>query len=308
MKMDASEVKGNVQTPKATKEGPAEKGRGDASPGHPSNATFSEKYSNAMTLGNRILASLATAASPEKKAEEAASISENAQEKKPVDPKTAVAAAKAGDKQTPPEDVKPAEKTASADPEMEKKAAAEKHKEDAEAGYLAAQLLATELGFVKGAGADAAVDAQVESIVKTAHEDAENLVAFINSHVEGMNMAAAEKARLAKQADDEAGPGGPAPEGPVEEEAEAAAAGAGAPPGMEGGGGGGADEAAIAQIAQLLSQAGVTPEELEAVLAQQGGGAEGGMPGGEMQGGGGIPAEALAAAAGGGGGGVPVGA
>jgi len=284
MKMDASEVKGNVQTPKADKEAPAEKGRGDASPGHPTNATFSEKYSSVIDLGNKILASLAMTAAPELKKRAEGVVSENAQKKVPAVPAPGMTA-KHEDKETPAEEKKEEECKKAEAREFEKKAAAEKHTEDAEAGYLAAQLLATELGFIKGAGADAAVDVQVNSIVKSAEEDAENLVAFLNSHAEGMVMAARERAALTKRADPDSDP----------------AAEAGGEMGMEGGEAGmegGGDDAAIEQIAQLLAQAGITPEQLEAALAaEEGGGAP--EEGGE------IPAEALAAAAGGAPGGAP---
>ncbi len=66
---ESDEVKGNVDTGKATKDGPSENGRGDASPGHPSNRTFSEKYSQddqlsqLNNLGGEILQGLQKLAS-----------------------------------------------------------------------------------------------------------------------------------------------------------------------------------------------------------------------------------------------------
>lgn len=118
-----------------------------------------------------------------------------------------------------------------------------------------------------------------------------------------------------------AGGGGGGGGGGGEEEMMAAlggGAGGGDPSGGAGGGdpmaaaGGGGDEAA--QLAQILEQLGVTPEELEQALQQQGMGGGGGDPSGGMGGmggggaggmGGGDPMAAMAGGAGGGGGGAP---
>lgn len=261
-KMDSSQVKGNVQTPKATKDGPAEKGRGDASPGHPSNATFQEKYSSAkiVELGNSILADMAALI---KNAEESG---EKKEEKAP-------------EKKASP---------AAHDEDMAKKAAAAKYESDAQEGYIAAQLLAESIMNKSAEDEQAAV--MINGIAKTAQEDAGLLCDFIDGFKKGASLSTkinqpVKKAEVPMGLPPEAlaGAGGGAipPEalaGAVPPEA-MAGAGAGA-----GAGGGGDEEAAIDALADALAQAGVTPEELAQVIAEQQGaggeavGGEGGAP------------------------------
>lgn len=295
-KMTADEVRGNVQQPKATKDGPAEKGRGDASPGHPSNKTLNEKYSSVLDLGKSILSDLAkSGASTSSEA-----VSENAQAKKPVDaPATKVAK---GDTQTPAQveaedktEKEGADKQAQAE-QLEKEAAA-KYQEDAEWGYATARALMEQMGMGKEAAAETeqAVETSIENIIKSAQDAASRAVDFMDGFERGAQMAAHEKRSLSKRAEG------------LPPELAAAAAGGGEEGGgmegmegmegaeeMEGGegegeGGGGDEEAILAAVAEALDEAGVTPEELaEAVAAEE---SAGGEEGGE----GGAPAAAPAA-------------
>jgi len=272
-KMDSSQVKGNVQTPKATKDGPAEKGRGDASPGHPSNATFQEKYSSAklVELGNSILADLATLV---KQSEET-----GAQEVKAPESKAPVKKASASSQGT--------------DEEMAKKAAAAKYEEDAQEGYIAAQLLAESI--MNKSAEDTRAGEMINGIVKTAQDDAVLLADFMEGLKKGASLShkintpqRVKRAEVPMGIPPEAlmGAGGMGGAGGGEVPPEAlAGAGGGIPPealagagGGEGGQGGGDQEAAIEALAEALEQAGVSPEELAQVIAEQqqgGGGGEG---------------------------------
>jgi hypothetical protein len=150
----------------------------------------------------------------------------------------------------------------------------------AQAGWEMASLV-TGRGFDKKAS-DSLVHSTILSIVKQASDDAGR---YINCHA-GIKQAEGEEGPPA-------GEGGPPPGegGGGEEDAMLAALGGGAdaggmpgggmggpPPGPGGPGGeGGGDD--VAQLAQLLAQLGITPEELQAAMADETGG-EGGMPGG----------------------------
>lgn len=303
-KMDASQTKGNVQTPKATLSKPTKAdGDGGESPNHPSNATFSEKYSSLLTKGNNFLSKMASLT-----------------EKKVAAPATEAAAAKEGN----PVPTQAPKAAAATKPDGdEKKLAAAKYPDEAEAGYVAAALLAEELGFTKRAAPEVnpATQEQAERLVKFAFQLADDycdLLDGLEKKSEEMPVpaerkfpAAPYKPKSKNQAKEELGkkanegfPGGdPSGAGMIPPEAMAgdmAGMGGGAggpPPGPEGGMAhpGGDEEAVIEQLAQALQQAGITPEQLaEAVAAEQGGG------GGDMGGGGGMPPEA-----GGGAGGPP---
>lgn len=264
-KMDADQTKGNVQTPKSTLSKPTKHDGGVESPSHPSNATFSEKYSKLLTKGTDFL---------QKIAEMPEAFKKNMKKKKDEVPAAPVQA--------------PAKEEPKGD---EKKLAAAKYPDEAEAGYVAAALLAQELGVeVKKAEPDPAelkkeAEANAENLVKYAHTLADDYCDFLDG--------------LEKKAD-EMGAGGPPQMIPPEAMAgDMAGAGGGGgempPPPMEGapgpegaGGppGGGDDEAIIQQLAQALEEAGITPEQLaEAVAAEEGGG----MSGGDPMGGGGPP-------------------
>jgi hypothetical protein len=243
-KMEAGEVKGNVAHPKSGKDKPQE------SSGHPSNSTFSEKYSSfsaAAALGADLLAELEKQSSHEEGCTEEQGLS--------------------------------------------KEAAAEQYREDAEAGYAAACHLAEQLGFSKSAEAETAqtqvAQSVVESIIKSAEEDAERYVQFLAGHIAGLNKVHMKRAGE-PDGDEQPGEGAPMSNDAMAagsaEETASDEAGNPHMMGGEGGEGGGADEH-LEQLAQALQEAGVTPEELaqaiQQIEAEHGGGggeAPGGMP------------------------------
>jgi hypothetical protein len=280
---ESDEVKGNVQEPKSMKDDPEQKGRGDGSPGHPSNTTFNEnerwKFSSAkdvMKAGEQILAGILALKQG----------SDNAVEKKPEETNTAVKKAKPGDSEVPEqkkqedeakeaEAKKPSIKTAS---EEEKKAAAEKYKADAEAGYMAAQILAGHLGFGKKAEDEAAASG-IESLIKKAEEDADTYCSFLAGHVQGEREGeeTASKAATDKKAQPELMAGG-GEEIPPELLAAAAGGGGGGemvePAGLGEDLGGGGEEAILEALAAEMAQAGVSPEELVSAIVGEGAGVE----------------------------------
>jgi len=298
-KMDSTEVKGNVQTPKATKDGPAEKGRGDASPGHPTNQTFQEKYSSVneiIKLANEILAEIATTKSAEDRPEEISG--DLARRLKKGDPfVTKVKKETAAERK---------------DEEEAKKSAALKYRKDAEEGYITAQRLAD--AIVNKNAETKEAEELLTGVVKSAQDDAVILCDFLEGLQKGAQVSKVINRPHMKRAQMPmdpamlagAGAGGP-PEGGIPPELLAAAggpggggpppdmggggmppdmAGGGMPPDMAGGGGagGGDEEAAIEALADALAQAGVTPEELAQVISEQQG--EGGQPvGGPPEGG-----------------------
>jgi len=278
-KMDASEVKGNIQKPEDTKDalGGGPHTDGDASPQHPTTAALKdqEKYSELRKSAAAILQAFASAGvkqadAPAKRAAV-----------------TAPASASTGD----------------AVSEEAKEAALKNYPNDFDNGFVAASVILQQMGMAKQAEAtvDSLVDEQIASTVATARQDADDAIDY---------LAGFEKGAALKQAAGgmplppelmggapgmggapEMGGGDPALEGgapgaegiPPEVAQEAAAEGE--PPaeemGEQGGGEGGNEEDAIIQA---LAEAGVTPEELEAALAESGageggGGAEGGMGG-----------------------------
>lgn len=323
-KMDASQTKGNVETPKATLPKPTKNDGGGESPNHPTNSTFSEKYSKLLGRGKTFLEKVA-ALTPAEAA--------------PAPTTTKVAGEGMGENKT--EKTNPAAtqapKAEGKEPEDAKKLAAAKYPEEAEAGYLAAALLAQQLGFSKQAAVkdDPALQSQVEEVVKYAAMLADDYCDFLDGFekqgepvpFDRKNPGAPYKPKSKDQAKEELGkkandlfPAGGAEASPmIPAEAMAGdmggagggagappmdAGGGGMPPGAGGMGGGGDEEAIIAQLAQALQEAGITPEQLaQAVAAEGAGGAGGGgMPmGGDPMAGGGMPPEA-------GGGGMPPGA
>ncbi len=295
----SDEVKGNVQDPpKTVPPKPPE------SPDHQSNQTFNEKYSSAdaaLKAGNAVLAKLAS--SMTKTAAGAECASENASgTKTPVTTKTETTPAKGDAKTIPPP---PKEKTA----QLDKKAAAQKYKEDAEAGFAAAEFLAHSLGLTKESQAvNAATEAELQKIVKAAEADADIFCDYMEGHAEATQKSAGQKKAEGAMIPPEllagAGPAAGADAGGLPPEL---MGGGGMPPeggmgGPEMGGAGMDEEAVLDALAQALAEEGVTPEQLaEAVAGAEGGG----MGGGE----GGLPAPAAPPApAGDMGGGTPPGA
>ena len=284
-KMDSSEVKGNVQTPKSDKDKPSKPAGGAESPDHPSNATFAEKYSSLITTGNSILQKFASI----KPAQVQTPASTQTQTPAPTQTKTAEVAPATTPVPTEPEakekEKKEKEKKVK---EEAKTAAAKAYPEDAAAGYMAAELIAQNLFGKQASQENPEMLQAVEGIIKAAEEDADNLVEYVRGHM----------AALQKNADpmSQTPPGEGGEVIPPEALEAMAQGGAGGAEGAVGGGlggemGGGAeggapaggdDEAAIDALAQALAEAGVTPEQLAEAVANAGpeGGAAGAAEGG----------------------------
>lgn len=275
-KMDADEVRGNVKEPKATKDGPAESGRGDASPDHPTSEEMKnqEKYSEFRKAASALLKYFAD--SGVKQAEEAAKkakATKKAEKEVEVEvpPGTEVEVEKEngeGEDEDEGED-EGEEKEAS---DAEKRAAIERYPNDFDNGFVAASMILQQMGMAKQAEdtVERLVDDQIASVVASARQDADDAIDYLEGFQKG---AAVKEAAGEMPLPPELLAGGGAPE-----EAAAEAAAEGAPDeaamaaeeaGAEGeeAGAEGAEDAII----EALAQAGVTPEELEAAL----GGVEG---------------------------------
>jgi hypothetical protein len=272
---------GAPQTIKAYPPKPGDKGPGDE--------TYDKKYASLRDKTAAVLAKYASAKPDDKKT----NTSENAVPKENLaTPKAAVA--------TSGED-----KTA----ELQKRAAAEKYREEAEAGYAAAQILATNVATAlsKQAAARSEETVAMEKIAAVraaAEDDAGLFIDFMRGHLDAMSKKAEPEPEPEPAPEEHAEPdadnaGGP-PDGDADDQGgvdPAAMMGSGGmPPGAEGGGGE-SPEAKLEAIAAALEEAGITPEELaEAIAAveqQQGGGGmppgAGGMPSGAGGGAGGPP-------------------
>jgi len=262
---------------------------GDSGPG---DETYDKKYAALRDKTAAVLAKYAAAKPDEKKT----NTSENAVPKENLTtPKGAVA--------TSGED-----KTA----ELQKRAAAEKYREEAEAGYAAAQILATNVATALSKQASA-VDEEaiamekIATVRSAAESDASMFIDFMRGHVDALSKKAEPGLAPEGHAEPDADNAGGPPDGDADDQggaggADLAAAMAGGgggemPPGAEGAGGENPEEK-LEAIAAALEEAGITPEELaEAIAAveqQQGGGgmppgAEGGMPPGAGGGGAGGP-------------------
>lgn len=167
------------------------------------------------------------------------------------------------------------------------KEAAEKYPEDVEAGYVAAALLAQQLGLLpqEKQASDDELTGFIANIRKQAAVDAENYVEFLKGYQESVEKGAM--------------PEGAMPEGAMLDPSVLAALGNAEEGGdaLAGAGEGGeeaageeaeepSDEEAIEAIAEALDEAGVTPEQLAQAVAEAEGvageaeGAEEGMPAG----------------------------
>jgi hypothetical protein len=195
-------------------------------------------------------------------------------------------------------------------PESTKQAGALDPELAAQAGWELAGLLN---GTMDKQAADAMVENTVTEIIKTASADADRTAAFFNDYFAQLNKQAEGEGE--PPADPSQPPGGEMPPGGAgggDPAAMMAAMGGGAgadPMGGAGGpppgAGGGGEDAEAQQLAAVLEQLGITPEELQAAMAAEaGGGAGGGMPPGA----GGPPPGAMAGGPPPGAGGPPPGA
>lgn len=266
-------LKGNVDTPKKDHS----KSMSDSGPG---DDTFDGNWDKASAdlakLGNDITASLAV-------------LLKQAGEEAPTpDPEPAPAAdaeapaAEAPAAEAPAAEAPAADESASdedksaADVEVALyKEAAAQYPDAMEAGHMAATLLAQELGYgaEKSAADEQALTTAVAGIRKEAAADADMYLKFLRGYEESLQKSAQGPEALAALANAGGGmPGaemGGMPMGGMEGAPEAEElAGLGA----EGGEEGGDEEAQLEQIAAALDEAGVTPEELAAAVAEAQGG------------------------------------
>ncbi len=330
-----SGLKGNVDTPKKDHS----KSMTDAGPGDDTfdqnwdKASAADKSSLLLKEGNEILAAVAGLS---KKAGEdgeeapAAAPAEGGPAQQPD-----AAPTETPSTESPPAEGQPAD--GGGDKEAQArvalyKTAAQQYPEDMEAGYVAASMLAQQLGL--GVTKEAAEAAQqqtaavVDAVRKQAAADAAIYCGFLDGYEKqrgqekqggleellgGAGGGAGAPAALADEgeAGGEMGIGGGGVEGAEGAEGAAGLEGAGGE--MAAGGEEPSDEESVEAIAELLDEAGVSAEDLAAALQEAQGGGEGGglagggMAGGEMAGGEGgeeLPPEALAALGGGAGGGM----
>lgn len=130
-----------------------------------------------------------------------------------------------------------------------------------QAGWELAGLLS---GNFDKKAADSLVQHTLEEIIKTASEDADKVAEFLISYHDELSKKA--EGEMPAGVDPAAMMGGGPPMGGGEDAAMADAMAGGAPPEGEGGGG-------IEQLAAVLEQLGISPEELEAAMAGGGGAA-----------------------------------
>lgn len=146
--------------------------------------------------------------------------------------------------------------------ELQKRAAASKYREDAEAGYVAAHLLATQVAEAlhKQAAApeeDAIALEKLAVVCSTAEQDASMFVDFMRGHLDGLNKQAELNPESGHRPDPE-----PEPESaPVYKDDDASSEAGETPLGDDGA------EAKLEAIAAALEEAGITPEELAEAIA-----------------------------------------
>lgn len=257
-------LKGNVDTPKKDhSKSMADKGPGDDT----FDGDWDKASSDLAKLGNDIAASITVLL---KQAGETEVEIETKPGKKP---KVTV------EKETEEDEEEDEEKEASDEVAMYKEAA-QQYPDAMEAGYTAATLLAQQLGIMteKSAADEQALTAAVAGIRKEAAADAEMYLRFLSGYNDAITKAAAGPEELAALANAGGGMpgaemGGGMPMGGMEEMGGAPGAEELAGLGAEGGEGGD-EEAQLEEIAAALDEAGITPEELAAAVAEaQGGGA-----------------------------------
>lgn len=235
------------QTIKGAPPKPEDKGPGDS--------TFGDRKYASLAQRSEALEVKLAAAKPKK-----AAVSENAVPAKNVETDTVTEPPKGDSEQ--------------------KRAAAEKYQEDAQAGYVAAMGVAQQLGFSAPVSAEDEAtltkfaEEKIAGIQTAARQDAQMFVEYLQGHAAGM----------AKRADPDPDPG-PGPVAPPPDPTAGAEAGA-MPPEAGGGEGGEMPEEELRRIADALEAAGVTPEDLAAAIAQVE----------QQEGGGGGPPEAGAEA------------
>jgi hypothetical protein len=280
-KMDASQVRGNVKQPKDKKDDP-----GTSTPA----TVGQEKYSELRKASEFVLHYFANLGV--KEAQTAVKKADDEKKEGPEHEKKESKEFEAGEEEE--------------ESEEEKKAAIAKYPNDFDNGFVAAAMVLEQMGMAKEAenATNNLIDDQIASIVSTARQDADNAIDYLEGYAKGTatKEAAAGMPPISPEmlagggspdggqgADEAAAQAAMASEGAPEEDG----AGEGAPGAEEGAEGGGGDQSEDA-IINALAEAGVTPEELEAALAEAGGGAGGAE--GAPAGGGELPPEIAKAA------------
>jgi hypothetical protein len=284
-KMDADQVRGNIKDPKSTKDDP-----GSACPA----TVGQDKYGEMRKASEFVLQYFANLGVKEAQT----AVSKKAEEEKEDD-----------EKEGPGEDETEEHEEAEGESvsEEEKKAAIGKYPDDFDNGFVAAAMVLQQMGLSKQAEdtTDALINDHISSIVATARADADNAIDYLEGFAKGaaVKQAAAEMPPITPEmlAGVEGGEGGEGGEGDEAAAQEAMASeelpeegggegemvpemGGEMAPEMGGEGVGGEEaggDASEDAIIQALAEAGVTPEELEAALAEAGGGG-GGEAGGEL--------------------------
>ena len=155
-----------------------------------------------------------------------------------------------------------------------------------QAGWELAGLLS---GQFDKRDADSLVYSTLNEIIKTANDDADKAAVYLHSYQNELRKQA-EGEEMPPEMDPSAGMGAPMDAPMGDEAAMAGAMGGGEAPGGEGG-----DD--VEQLAAILDQLGISPEELEAAMAGQGSeGGEGGASPMDPSMGGGAPPEMANAA------------
>jgi len=271
-------LKGNVDTPKKDHS----KSMTDSGPGDDTfDGNWDKASSDLAKLGNDITASItvllkqageeAGEAAPEPAPEAPAA---DAAAEAPAADAAPAAEAPAAEAPAADESAPDDKSAADASVELYKQAAAE-YPDAMQAGYVAASLLADQLGIgsEKSAADEQALTQAVAGIRKEAAADAEMYLKFLQGYNESLQKSAQGPEELAALANAGGGMpgaemGGAMPMGGMEGAPGAEElAGLGAE-----GGEGGDDEAALEEIAAALDEAGVTPEELAAAVAEAQGG------------------------------------
>ena len=302
-KMTADEVKGNVGVPAKTH--PPMPPESTSHPSSEKGEKYSSEYEQVFATGNRIIEAIAKLGVKTAAAPAPAAATKKAEEANPTAADGTPAGTMSSTKTPPPAKTtkqKCDAGTGECKTAEEKQAAADKYKEDAQAGYFAASVLVNQIMQKEAADKEAA--ARIEGIIKVAQDDAR----LFADYLAGCQEATQKSASHSKKAEGEetGAPAGLPPE--LLQGAGAPQDGGGMPmppaAGAGAGAGGGDDEAVIQAVAQALAEAGISPEELAAaVQGVEGGGAGGGMP--PPDAGGGMPPTPGPEGAGGAGGMMP---
>ena len=269
---DAEEVKGNVDTPKKDHS----KSMSDSGPGDDTFTGDWDKASAALAKsGNDIVASITLLL---KQAGEDGAAAEQPAAEQPAAaaPAAEAPAAEAPAAEAPKTDESAADDKSAADDAVALyKQAAEQYPDAMQAGYVAASMLAEQLGIgsEKSAADEQQLAVAVAGMRKAAEADAEMYLKFLQGYNDSLQKSGAGLEEMAALANGGGGmPGAEMGGMPMGDMGGAPGAEELAGLGAEGGEGGD-EEASLEEIAAALDEAGVTPEELAAAITEAQGGA-----------------------------------